>query len=111
MEVALQRSILRSIASDVSIYCIHTAADNALNGVNDFIARGLLDSNSLTSFGSNNGRDDRIRAITLAVDPPEGQEGSGSGRIVTFGQEGGVGAVTIEEVVARVKRTLELEHG
>lgn len=94
------------------MYCIHTAADNALEGVNDFIGKGLLVDGRL--------RDDRVKPITLASNPPAGQEGSGSGRIVDLSQsdweeevtiEGvTIEGVTIEELVRRIKQRLDLPY-
>ena len=71
----LQTSLLRCIAQGVSVFCIHTAADNALQGVNDFMADGLL-------RGLEGGS---VKAIVEKLDVPEGQGGAGSGRIVDLG--------------------------
>lgn len=115
LETALQRSLLSTsspsaqllliltgsrvgcIASGVSVYCIHTAADNALQGVNDFVSDGILISAQL-----NQGR---AKAITLAINPPIGQHGSGSGRIVDLSP-----GVPIPELIQRIKERLGLAH-
>ncbi|KAG1391428.1 hypothetical protein G6F58_012712 [Rhizopus delemar] len=62
--------ILKAIASGVGIYSPHTACDNCINGVNDWLASGLGKG--------------RIEPITPTINPPEGQEGAGSGRLFTF---------------------------
>ncbi|KAL8278853.1 hypothetical protein RQP46_008724 [Phenoliferia psychrophenolica] len=92
---SLQASLLHCIAEGVPVFCVHTAADNCLNGTNDFIAQGLL-------AGSKGGS---ARAIKLSLDPPVGHEGAGSGRIVEFGEE-----LEKAEVVRRVKQVLGLQY-
>ncbi len=70
--------------------------------MNDFIGKGLLVDGRL--------RDDRVKPITLASNPPVGQEGSGSGRIVDVSQSDSEEGVTIEELVRRIKQRLDLPY-
>ncbi|KAK4704219.1 hypothetical protein P7C70_g1991, partial [Phenoliferia sp. Uapishka_3] len=91
----LQASLLNCIAEGVPVFCIHTAADNCLDGTNDFIVKGLLNGSARGS----------ATAVTLSKDPPPGQEGAGSGRFVEFGEE-----LERSEVVNRVKRVLGLKY-
>jgi putative NIF3 family GTP cyclohydrolase 1 type 2 len=95
LRTPLQRSLLECVSNGISVFCIHTAADNALHGVNDFMGEGLLKaSRSAGGKGS-------CKAITVKEDAPGGQEGAGSGRLVDLGEE-----LTKAEIVAAVKETL-----
>ncbi|KAK4048519.1 hypothetical protein OIV83_004687 [Microbotryomycetes sp. JL201] len=89
LQTPLQRSLLRAAAQGVSVFCIHTAADNAIGGVNDFLAKALADGN------------DTRKAIEPEQNPPEGHEGSGTGRLVTLPS-----SMAKQEVVDRVKKAL-----
>lgn len=103
--------ILKAIASGVGIYSPHTACDNCINGgkrkylysskpfflfncvvVNDWLASGLGKG--------------RIEPITPTINPPEGQEGAGSGRLFTFDEP-----VSLPVVVDRVKKLIGLPFG
>ncbi|KAJ9058768.1 hypothetical protein DSO57_1008844 [Entomophthora muscae] len=87
-----QNIILNSIAHGISIYSPHTALDSCLNGINDWIASGLGPLKTCVP-------------ITEKHDAPEGQEGSGKGRICTLKE-----AVSFSELVQRVKTHFKLEH-
>ncbi|KAI7861599.1 GTP cyclohydrolase 1 type 2/Nif3 [Spinellus fusiger] len=79
-----QNIVMKAIARGVSIYSPHTACDNCVNGVNDWLASGLGDGETV--------------AIELKENPPAGQEGSGTGRIFTYHQP-----VPLSNVIERVK--------
>lgn len=96
LQTPLQRSLLECVAAGVSVFCIHTAADNALQGVNDFMGQGLL-----KATGGKGG----CRAIEVKENVPAGQEGAGSGRIVDLGE-----GLSRDQVVAAVKETLGLQY-
>lgn len=96
LSTPLQRSLLECIAAGMSIFTIHTAADNALEGVNDFMAKGLVHANR--------GKGE-VKAIVEKDDVPRGQEGAGSGRLVHFGD-----GMTREAVVSAVKEILGLKY-
>ncbi|KAI9250613.1 GTP cyclohydrolase 1 type 2/Nif3 [Sporodiniella umbellata] len=83
--------VLRSIASGVGIYSPHTACDNCVNGVNDWLATGLGKG--------------RVEPITPASNPPKGQEGSGSGRLFTFEKP-----APLSTVVENIKKLIGLPY-
>lgn len=60
--------------------------------VNDWLASGLGKG--------------RVEPITPADNPPEGQEGSGSGRLFTFSEP-----TSLSEIVDRVKKLIGLPYG
>ncbi|KAI9292765.1 NGG1p interacting factor 3 [Neoconidiobolus thromboides FSU 785] len=64
-----QKIVIESISNNISIYSPHTAADNCLFGVNDWISDAF--KNKMECF-----------PINPANEVSEAQEGSGSGRIV-----------------------------
>ncbi|KAG0168615.1 NGG1 interacting factor [Apophysomyces sp. BC1015] len=80
-----QDMIMKAIARGVGIYSPHTACDNCANGVNDWLASGLGQG--------------RVEAITPAVNPPEGHEESGSGRLFTYDEP-----TPLTSVIERVKK-------
>ncbi|KAI8984731.1 GTP cyclohydrolase 1 type 2/Nif3 [Mycotypha africana] len=86
-----QDIVLKAIAKGVGIYSPHTACDNCVNGVNDWLASGL-------GKGS-------AQPITPAENPPAGQEESGSGRIFTFDEP-----TQLTTIVDRVKKLIGLPY-
>ncbi|GAA5880795.1 hypothetical protein JCM3774_005753 [Rhodotorula dairenensis] len=112
----LQRSLLRCVAAGVSVYTIHTAADNAVGGVNDYMASGLLHAAGVDT--DRDGmcwpahQDSALSAITPATtkDVPPGQEGAGSGRIVRLAEARGARALSRDEIVQAVKQRLNLKY-
>ncbi|GAA5811534.1 hypothetical protein MFLAVUS_004971 [Mucor flavus] len=86
-----QDIILKAIARGVGIYSPHTACDNCANGVNDWLASGL-------GKGT-------CKPITPSVNPPVGQEESGSGRLFTFEEP-----TNLMTIVERVKKLIGLPH-
>ncbi|GAA6002671.1 uncharacterized protein JCM10292_002960 [Rhodotorula paludigena] len=109
----LQRSLLRCVARGVSVFTIHTAADNAVGGVNDFMGAGLLqaagsehvDAQGMVVPGKGHG----LRALKEVENPPEGHEACGGGRIVDL-VEGTGKKLSRDEVVQAVKQRLRLKH-
>lgn len=85
-----QRSLLRLIRNNISVYCPHTAVDSALGGVNDFLADGLISGYEETS--------------RVPLQPAE-DEGCGMGRYVTLKQP-----VSLRELVENLKASLGLEN-
>lgn len=109
----LQRSLLRCVASGVSVYAIHTASDSAVGGVNDYMASGLLqaagvktDQDGMIQPGTGNGS----KAITPAKDVPEGQAGAGGGRLVDLLEASGGRKLARHEAVQAVKERLNLKY-
>ncbi|CEQ41732.1 SPOSA6832_03498, partial [Sporobolomyces salmonicolor] len=112
LRTPLQASLLRCIAQGVSVFTIHTAADNAVGGVNDYMGSGLLaaagaetDQDGMIRPGQGKG----IRALSEAKDAPEGHEGAGGGRVVDL-VEGAGRTLARDEVVQAVKARLGLKH-
>ncbi|GAA5820227.1 hypothetical protein JCM3770_006068 [Rhodotorula araucariae] len=112
LRTPLQASLLRCIAAGVSVFTIHTAADNAVGGVNDFMAGGLLQAAS-AAVGTHGmvrpGQGKGVRALTESESPPEGHEGCGGGRIVDL-VEGAGKTLSRQELVDAVKKRLNLQH-
>ncbi|KAI8816156.1 GTP cyclohydrolase 1 type 2/Nif3 [Fimicolochytrium jonesii] len=86
-----QSIALKCAASGVSVYAPHTSLDNCVEGINDWLARGLGEGET--------------RVINEMEGPPEGQEGCGSGRIHTLKQP-----IPLKTLVERVKKHLGLAH-
>ena len=114
----LQRSLLRCIAAGVSVYTIHTAADNAIGGVNDYMGSGLLqfagvetDPDGMCWPSREPSEKSSLAALSPAKDVPEGQEGAGGGRIVRLAESAKGGrALSRNEVVRAVKQRLNLQY-
>ncbi|KAK4053634.1 hypothetical protein OIO90_003873 [Microbotryomycetes sp. JL221] len=81
----LQKSLLKLSASGVSVFCNHTAADNALGGVNDFMGNGLIQVAQKLSGKGQQSQGSKCEPIKVEQNPPEGHDGSGTGRLVTLG--------------------------
>ncbi|GAA6021507.1 hypothetical protein JCM10207_005784 [Rhodosporidiobolus poonsookiae] len=112
LSTPLQASLLRCVAAGVSVFTIHTAADNAVGGVNDYMAGGLLeaagvktDEDGMVRPGEGKG----VRALKEEQNPPEGHQGSGGGRIADLRECGGK-ALSKDEAVKAVKERLGLKH-
>ena len=92
MQDEKQKIALICAAKGISVYSPHTAIDSCVGGINDWLAKGL--GKSVTTI-----------PITAFPSPPAGQEGSGSGRMVTLAEP-----VGLDEVTSRIKKHLNLEH-
>ncbi|KAH8554531.1 GTP cyclohydrolase 1 type 2/Nif3 [Umbelopsis sp. PMI_123] len=86
-----QSIVLKAVAKGVGIYSPHTACDNCLGGVNDWLASGL-------GKGT-------CQPIVPNQFPPAGQEGCGSGRIFTYDEP-----TSLSAVVEKVKALTGLKH-
>lgn len=84
--------LLRCAANGLSIYSPHTALDSCVIGINDWLCHGVGD-------GQN-------KCIIPYENPPEGQEGSGSGRLVTLNDR-----ISLHDLVERIKKFLNISHG
>ncbi|KAG8948689.1 hypothetical protein FRC04_009455 [Tulasnella sp. 424] len=93
LSTPLQNSMLTCIANGISIYSPHTALDSVKGGVNDWLA----------SLLSEDRQGKGIRDIEILGEEKDG--GAGIGRKVVFSD-----AVTLDEVVRRVKTGLGLKH-
>ncbi|GAA5827548.1 hypothetical protein JCM11251_001727 [Rhodosporidiobolus azoricus] len=111
----LQSSLLNCISSGVSVFTIHTAADNAAGGVNDFMGAGLLEAAGAkveyeeSAGGIRPGKGKGIRALKEVQNPPDGHEGCGGGRIVNLEEAGGK-RLSWDEAVQAVKGKLGLKY-
>ncbi|KAG2222214.1 hypothetical protein INT45_014111 [Circinella minor] len=65
-----QDIVMKAIAKGVGIYSPHTACDNCVDGVNDWLASGLGKG--------------IVQPIEPALNPPEGHEQAGTGRLFTY---------------------------
>lgn len=86
-----QRSLLKLIKNDISVYCPHTAVDSAIGGVNDFLADGIAQGSDLSSKST--------------LIPDSSEKDCGMGRLVTFSSP-----ITLDTAVERVKKSLNLAH-
>jgi putative NIF3 family GTP cyclohydrolase 1 type 2 len=115
LQNSLSKSLLECISEGVYVYTIHTAADVAVNGTNDWMASGLLkfaESRQGVKIGEDElirpGQGKGVRALKENNSPPTGHEGCGMGRIVDLSEVGK--SFTKEEAVKAVKQTLGLQH-
>ncbi|GAA5930892.1 uncharacterized protein JCM15063_002488 [Sporobolomyces koalae] len=110
----LQRSLLECVANGIAVYTIHTAADVAVDGTNDFMASNIIsfcDTGATTWNLVRPGEGKGSRAIKEERNPPEGQQGCGMGRIVDLKEVYTPNDLpTKEKVVNAVKATLDLKH-
>ncbi|CDS13440.1 hypothetical protein LRAMOSA05616 [Lichtheimia ramosa] len=86
-----QSMVTKAIARGVGIYSPHTACDNCVDGVNDWLASGLGKGN--------------VQTIIPAQDPPEGQEQAGTGRVFTYDTP-----TPISTVIENVKKHIGLPY-
>lgn len=91
-ENSQQRSLVKLIRNNVSVYSPHTAVDAAVGGVNDWLADGI-------SRGSHEtGR-------KVIIPDKSNVPGVGMGRIVELES-----AIPLTEAVARIKKALQLDY-
>ncbi|EEB09362.1 NGG1 interacting factor 3 family protein [Schizosaccharomyces japonicus yFS275] len=88
-----QRSLLRLAAAGIHVYSPHTAVDAAVDGVNDWLSRGIA------------GNGDGISACSVLQSNDSMQEGEGYGRLVELKE-----AVTLADLVQRAKKLTGLKH-
>lgn len=86
-----QKSLIKLIQNNISVYCPHTAVDSAKGGVNDFLADGII-----------NGMKEKTRET---IEPSETDDDCGMGRVITLSNP-----VSLDELVKNVKTSLSLDH-
>lgn len=86
-----QRSLIKLIQNNISVYSPHTAVDSAKGGVNDFLADGILE-----------GFREETREV---IEKNPEQEGCGMGRIVTLAEP-----VPLSKLIENVKLSQGLQH-
>ncbi|GAA5850575.1 hypothetical protein JCM3766R1_001195, partial [Sporobolomyces carnicolor] len=127
---SIQQSLLECVAEGVDVTTIHTAADVAVGGTNDYMATRLVDYATTTVAAQGQvprggqeedvvvrpGQGRGVSALKENSNPPTGHEGCGMGRIVDLSQlvRDGEGAPPLtlsrDQVVEAVKDTLGIEH-
>lgn len=80
-------------ANGISIYSPHTALDNCVGGINDWLAKSL-----------GPGRTVAISPIK-SLAPIPGQDGAGAGRLHILDQP-----VSLDQIVRQIKKYLELDY-
>lgn len=85
-----QRSLLKLIQNNISVYCPHTAVDSANGGVNDFLVKAITEEKNIAS--------------KEVIEKNEELENCGMGRIVNVREP-----ILLGDVVERVKKTLGLD--
>lgn len=86
-----QKSLIKLIQNNVSVYSPHTAVDSAKGGVNDFLADGIVGQLK-----------EQSREV---IEPDAKEEGCGMGRLVTL-----AAPASLEQLVSNVKSSLTLTH-
>ncbi|KAL0059976.1 hypothetical protein AAF712_013247 [Marasmius tenuissimus] len=91
----LQSSLLKCAAEGISVYSPHTSVDSVWQGVNDWLAEGVLagDKGSVKAL------------VGEKLSPTSGASEGAEGRLVTLEQ-----AVSLEELQQRVKKHLKLRY-
>ena len=93
LSVPLQASLLKCVASGVSVFCPHTSLDSAKGGVNDWLAQAF----------SRYFRADTIQPLEQKI----GEEpGVGSGRMVTLEHP-----TPLATLIPDIKKHLGIRHG
>lgn len=87
-----QKSLLKLIKNDISVYCPHTAVDSAIGGVNDFLVDGLCTV-------------EEIESKKPIIPNPKEAEGCGMGRLVELKNP-----IKLSDIITKVKKSLGLEH-
>ncbi|KAK6455064.1 GTP cyclohydrolase 1 type 2/Nif3 [Scheffersomyces xylosifermentans] len=86
-----QRSLIKLIQNNISVYCPHTAVDSAYGGVNDYLADGI-------TFGYEVSSKEAIEKDPVAKD-------CGMGRLVTLSNP-----VPLSKLIGNVKCSLGLKY-
>ncbi|KIP11696.1 hypothetical protein PHLGIDRAFT_114278 [Phlebiopsis gigantea 11061_1 CR5-6] len=90
----LQRSLLRLAAAGISVYCPHTALDSVNDGINDWLAAGVLTSSTGVKT------DGKVTFIGETFEDVGGQC-----RLVTLADP-----ISMEELQTRIKKYLKLQQ-
>lgn len=86
-----QKSLIKLIQNNISVYCPHTSVDSVKGGVNDFLADGISK---------------RFKEQSRLVIQPDAQEADcGMGRLVTLSEP-----VALKTLVETIKSELGLSH-
>lgn len=88
---AKQKIVLLCAANGISIFSPHTSLDNCEDGVNDWLSKSLGAC--------------KVNTVSLAVNPPAGQEKAGTGRMAVLNKE-----ASFIEIVKKVKSFLNLKY-
>lgn len=86
-----QKSLIKLIQNNISVYCPHTAVDSAKGGVNDFLADGI-----------SKGLNEKSRET---IEPDQNEEECGMGRLVTLANP-----VSLADLVKNAKASLNLPY-
>lgn len=86
-----QRTLVKLLQHEISVYSPHTAVDAAAGGVNDWLVEGVSKGSEFTS--------------EVIIRDESNVEGVGMGRLVTLKSP-----VSILEIVSRIKVSLDLDH-
>ncbi|XP_006453877.1 hypothetical protein AGABI2DRAFT_196434 [Agaricus bisporus var. bisporus H97] len=91
----LQSSLLNCAAEGISVYSPHSALDSVWGGINDWLARGLMET-----------KEGEIKHLVgEKLHPTNGISEGGEGRLLTFHEP-----ITFEKLVKRVKSHLKLSQ-
>lgn len=91
-ENSQQRSLIKLIQHQISVYAPHTAVDASVGGVNDWLIDGI-------SKGS------EVKERKVIIPDPSGDEGVGMGRIVEFENY-----ISLGEAIKRTKEHLGVDY-
>lgn len=94
-----QASLLRLVASGISVYSPHTSLDATPGGINDWLAYACAGAKDTSAF------EGTPRPCTLNKNTPQGYEAAGMGR--TFALKEAVSPATL---VDRLKAALHISH-
>lgn len=86
-----QRSLIKLIQNNISVYCPHTAVDSAKGGVNDYLSDGISKGFEVTSRET--------------IEPDSSEEGCGMGRLITLANP-----VALADLVKNAKLSLNINH-
>ncbi|EMG47089.1 NGG1-interacting factor-like protein, putative [Candida maltosa Xu316] len=86
-----QRSLLKLIKNNISVYSPHTAVDSAKGGVNDFLVQGIVGTNEITS--------------SVPIEQDSSDADCGMGRLVTLSQP-----LKLTKLISNAKSHLGLKH-
>ncbi|KAG7665096.1 NIF3 [[Candida] subhashii] len=86
-----QRSLIKLIQNNISVYSPHTAVDSARGGVNDFLVEGITNGAKVES--------------SLPIEQDANESECGMGRLVTLGE-----SKTLAELVKNAKASLGLKY-
>ncbi|KAI5955049.1 NIF3 [Candida jiufengensis] len=86
-----QRSLIKLIQNNISVYCPHTAVDSANGGVNDYLVKIVTDSENSNS--------------SKPIEPDSNDPKCGMGRIVELQEPR-----SITKIIGNVKKGLDLRH-